>query len=812
MDFPKNYKFEGIERKWQSLWQEEGIYNFDPDCKKPIFSVDTPPPTISSDYLHVGHAMSYCQADFIARYQRMKGCNVFYPMGFDDNGLPSERYVEKKYGLDNLRIRRGELIELCLKETKLTAEVYKKVLKSLGISVDWSLSYSTIAPSAQKAAQLSFLELYEKGLIERRKEPVQWCTQCQTSVAQADVVIEERASDLYDLIFESEDGDLLTISTTRPELIGACVALYAHPEDKRYVHLRGKKANVPLFNYYVPIKFDESVDPSFGTGLMMVCTWGDAEDVRKWKEHKLDTRVTFNSDGTLTQLASPYQGLKIYEARQRIINELTSQGFLKGSSSIKHNIGIHDRCNTPIEYALTPQWFIKILDFKQQFLARGDELRWYPEFMKIRYREWVANLRWDWNVSRQRYYGVPFPVWYCDGCGYPVFASPEELPVDPLVDNPRLEYCPKCEGNSFSPETSVMDTWMVSSLTPLINGGWAYEDILLKKIYPMSLRPQGFEIIRTWLFYTIVKSHFHTSSLPWESVMISGWGLDKHGRKMSKSLGNFVMPEEVITKYSADALRYWAAGATLGYDQRFNEEDVANGKRLLTKLWNAARFFWQNCEISAPLGKFEPTVVDKWALSELQAVISEVSKSFESYEHSHALKAVERFFWTIYCDNYLEIVKERFRNPEDYGSQAVLSVQNTMYRVFLDTLKLFAPFLPYITEEIYSILFKKSERGKSIHLSLWPEVDVKLIDRKAEDQVSILLSILRSVRKYKSDLNIHQNHWVSELTIRCSDSIQCEIEPVANDLKSASRARTISFDKGANMDTENPDIKIGIRL
>jgi len=812
IDFPKIYESNKIEQKWQQFWEKEEIYRFNPESGKAIFSVDTPPPYVSSERLHVGHAMSYSQAEFIIRYKRMNGFNIFYPMGFDDNGLPTERYVEKKYNVNKSKIQRQEFIDLCLKETKIGAEIYKKHWKELGISVDWSLTYSTIDPSSRKTAQLSFIELYNKGLIERRNDPIQWCVSCQTAVAQAEISIEEVESVLYDIKFFSENEELLIISTTRPELLPACVALYANPDDSRYKHLENKKAKVPLFDYEVPIKFDSSVDPKFGTGLMMVCTFGDIEDVIKWRKDNLETRIILDDKGILNYRAKQYIGIKLSLARQYILEELSKKELVIKSTYIKHNVGLHDRCSNPIEFNLKRQWFIKILNFKDQFLLRGEQLKWHPEFMKVRYIEWVSNLKWDWNISRQRYYGVPFPVWYCKTCDYPIMAKINDLPVDPLTDKPKINNCPKCNNDDFIQETDVMDTWMTSSLTPLINAKWAYQNSLQEKIYPMSLRPQAFEIIRTWLFYTIAKSHFHTNSVPWENVMISGWGLDKNGKKMSKSLGNFVAPEEVIKKYSADSLRYWSAGATLGHDLRYNEEDVKNGKRLLIKLWNAARYLYQNLEDFYPGQQIQRSTIDKWMLSKLQDVISNTTDFFENYEYSHALKASERFFWDIYCDNYLEIIKDRFWNPENYSSEAIISGKDTMYSVFLTILKLFAPFLPHITEELYDIIYKKYEKTKSIHVSSWPKVDVKLIDKKEESHGELLLIILKNVRKCKTNLKLHQNHWISELVIKSSDNIQQEILQITNDLKSAARAKRISFNKEATFQTENSNIKIDVAL
>ncbi|MFH1328935.1 MAG: valine--tRNA ligase, partial [Candidatus Bathyarchaeota archaeon] len=590
----KHYNPKSVEPKWQKFWEERDIYKFDHRKAGSVFSIDTPPPYVSAAHLHVGHAMSYVQAEIIVRYWRMKGYNIFYPMGFDDNGLPTERYVEKKYSIDKSKTSRSKFIKLCLKETELGRQVYEKLWRNLAIGVDWSLSYNTIGALAQETAQRSFIDLYKKGLVYRKKAPSFWCTQCGTALAQADLEDLTEESFLYDIEFKLEDETPIIISTTRPEFIPACVALYANPRDKRYDHFINKIALLPLFNQPVPIKTSEAVDIEKGTGLIMVCTWGDVDDIEKWKKDNLETKLLIDQFGKLTNLAGKYQGLSITEARKKILADLKKKGLLKNEKTIQHTLNVHERCGTPAEFFSSPQWFIKLIDFKNHFLKRGNELKWYPQFMKRRYEDWILGLRWDWGISRSRYYGVPFPVWYCENCGEVVLSEDKELPVDPRENHPKNKSCSRCNKKKFVGESDVMDTWMTSSLTPLINAKWGEKYNLMDKIYPMSLRVQGFEIIRTWLFYTIVKSHFHTSSLPWNAVMISGWGLDSKGRKMSKSKGNFVTSEEMIEKYSADALRFWSCGANLGMNLRFTEDDVKAGQKLLTKIWNVTRFILMN--------------------------------------------------------------------------------------------------------------------------------------------------------------------------------------------------------------------------
>lgn len=825
--FPAHFEHGEVEARLQKFWEQEGFYRFDPkDTSRAIFSVDTPPPYVSADHLHVGHAMSYSQAEFVVRYQRMLGKNIFYPMGFDDNGLPTERFVEKKYKINKNKIKRNEFVELCLQETAKGAETYKNLWRALGISVDWNLTYSTINPHCRKTSQKSFLELFGKGLIQRRSEPIIWCYTCQTSLAQADVETETLNSALHDIAFSDPKGGDLVISTTRPELIPACVALYVNPDDERYRHLVGQEAVVPVVGHRVPIKTDASVEKEFGTGLMMVCTWGDMEDVRKWKEHGLSTRMIFESNGVFNDLAGPLKGQYFTKAREAILAMLKEQGKLKKSASIAHNVGVHERCSTPIDFNHAPQWFIKAIEFKEPLLKRGQELKWHPEFMKVRFDQWVRDLKWDWNISRQRYYGVPFPVWYCGECKKPIVAKLESLPVDPMVDTAPVSACPSCKSTTIIPEQDVMDTWMTSSLTPLINAQWAQADqnSLMKRVYPMSLRPQAFEIIRTWLFYTVLKSHLHTNSLPWSNAMISGWGLDPKGRKISKSLGNFVDANEIIKKYSADALRFWAAGSTLGHDLRYNEQDVASGRKIVVKLWNAIKFVAGNLENAnlAHIALQQNTtrspvspasvMIDRWVLSRLQRCVSDATTAFETFEYSHALRAIERFFWQTFCDNYLEIVKDRFWTPDAYPADAVTSARETLYVVTRTILQLFAPFLPFITDELWLRFFQSRENIKSVHISRWPQTNASLIHDDAEKSGDLLLALLTPIRKWKSAEQVHQNTQLQHITVHAPAEQHPALKNILADLASAARAKSMDLKpESSGVATELPGITLDIQ-
>lgn len=754
------------EAKWRQFWEETGIYTYKPSDSGEVFSVDTPPPYISAAHLHAGHVMSYTQAEFVIRYKRMRGFNVFYPMGFDDNGLPTERFVEKKHKIDKAKITRSEFIKLCLEETEAGAKVYKDFFSSLGISVDWSLLYSTIDPRSQSVAQRSFVDLYKKGLIDYRKEPVIWCPFCRTALSQADLDDLEQDTFLNYINFEFEDGVVAPIATTRPELIPACVALYTNSKDPRFAKYIGKKAKLPLVNRMVPVLADDDVEIDFGTGLMMVCTWGDSEDVARWKRDKLETIELIGQNGKLTEVAGKYAGLNTTDARAAILADLEAAGVLIKKDPIKNVMNVHERCGKPFEFILAPQWFIKVVDNKEVWAKRGAELNWNPPHMKQIYDSWVEGLKWDWCISRQRFYGVPFPLWHCEKCGEIIIAEEKDLPLDPRETKAPLASCPKCQGSEFTPENDVMDTWMTSSLTPMINGHWGMSDDIMKTVFPMSVRVQAFEIIRTWLFYSIVKAEYHLKSIPWKDVMISGWGLDEQGRKISKSLGNFVDPETIIKKYSADAVRFWSAGATLGQNLRYNEDEIKVGQRTITKLWNASKFIISSLEGYDPKNKVtELEASDRWILSQLHSMTKEYIKAFDEYDYSKAKEVLNQFFWNALCDNYLEMVKSRTYAQDDATRPAA---QATLYACLFQVLKLYAPLMPFISEEIYQGYFKQFNDEISIHVVKLADADESLIDSKLETDFKDVLNVITFVRGFKSKNAMALNSEIKNLSISCS--------------------------------------------
>jgi valyl-tRNA synthetase len=779
MQLPKTYNPKESERKWSDYWEKEKLFEFKPGKK--IYSIDTPPPTISGT-IHLGHAFSYSQAEFIARYKRMKGFNVFYPFGFDDNGLPTEKFVENKRNIKAKEIGREKFIEICLEETRKIEEEYKKIWKSLGISCDWSLFYSTINEKVRRISQLSFIELYEKGREYRKEAPTLWCPECHTAISQVELEDKELESTFNDILFETEEGKKIVISTTRPELIPACVAIMVNPQDKRYKDLIGKKVKVPLMNYSVKVIADKRVNPLKGSGIVMNCTFGDQTDMEWWKAFNLPLRIIINENGKLNEKAGKFKGLNLMEARKAILNELKSKGLLKEQKPIKHSVNVHERCSTPIEFLVTKQWFIKYLDLKQEFLSAGNKLKWFPSFMRHRYENWVKGLQWDWCISRQRFYGIPFPVWYCKKCNETILAEKEDLPVDPLKDSPRKK-C-KCGSTEFIPEKDVMDTWATSSLTPLINANWNGKKFN-EKIFPMNLRPQGHDIITFWAFNTIVKSLLHTKKLPWKNIMISGWGLDSKGKKMSKSKGNIITPQEIIEKYSADALRYWASTINLGYDAPFKEKDVQTGQKLITKLWNASKFSLMNLEgFEKKPEKLE--LMDEWILHKFNETAKKMNSFYDSFEYGKAKTELELFFWNDFTDNYLEIIKDRIYNEKKRGKKAKNSAQFALETILLGILKGFAPIMPFITEEIYQLYYAKKEKCKSVHLSSFPEFKKEFVFEKSFEVGEKVIEIISLTRKFKAKKNVSLKAGI-ELTLE-KETIE-KIGTALDDLKAVCNAQ-----------------------
>ncbi|MEM8534681.1 MAG: valine--tRNA ligase [Chloroflexota bacterium] len=809
MGFPRRYKPAEAEPRWQEYWSSARLYEFDPDDPRPIFAIDTPPPTVSGE-LHIGHVYSYVQAEAMARFWRMQGYNVYYPFGFDDNGLPTERYVEQKHGIRARDIGRAAFIDLCLATSQEVETRFEQFWKSLGFSVDWRMRYSTIDPNARRTSQWSFLDLYRKGLIYQAQEPNPWCAECQTAVAQAEMDDIERTTTFYTLAFQltGDPNSILPIATTRPELLAACVAIFVHPDDSRFADMIGQEAITPLFERRIPILADTAVDPEKGSGAVMCCTFGDATDVIWWRTHQLPLIPLVTREGRLSEDGGRYAGLRLQEAREQIIADIRKAGKLLGERATEQSVRVHERCRTPLEILETNQWFIRILDAKEALLEAGRQITWYPAHMQTRYEHWVENLGWDWSISRQRFYGVAFPLWHCDDCGDIILAEEDQLPIDPTTDAPP--HTCTCGNRDLRPETDVMDTWATSSVSPQIVGQLCDKPALYKQLFPMQLRPQAHDIIRTWAFYTIVKSHYHSGTIPWETVMISGHGLNPYGHKLSKSSGNSdLTPTALIGRYDADAVRYWACGGSVGMDQPINEDEMKQGTRLITKLWNASRFIAGHMDdFAPPLDRQPPTLwpADRALLSWLQRLIEQATERFRTYEYAAARDMTERFFWGTLCDNYLELVKSRLYDTTGAERYAA---QWTLYQTLQAILKLFAPILPHITEEIFSHLFAAHEGQQSIHLSPWPHTIEVLIDTEAEQTGEALLALTTHVRRVKSSQQQSLGSPLTHLAITTpNEQLAILLEQSTLDLQSITRAQQLDFvsQNGAGFEEITPEL------
>ncbi len=750
----KQYDFKKQEIKWQKFWEKEKIFKFAPELvdeknkSTKFFSIDTDPPTLSGN-MHIGHVSSYAHEDIIARYHRMKGFNVFFPFGVDNNGLPTERLIEKINRVKIFDIGRPEFITLCQETVNKILPDFIAGWKRIGVSCDFFNTYSTISPEVQKLSQKYFLELYKQNRVYQKDSPTLWCPECQTAIAQAETEDKEIETSFIEIKFKLEGKGEVIIATTRPELLSSCVAIFIHPQDKRAKNLVGKTAIVPLFNHKVKIFTDEKVDREKGTGIVMSCTFGDMTDVEWFFKHKLSVKISIGQDGRMNELAGKFVNLSVRSARKMIIQELTQKKILKNEKRIIHSINIHERCGTEIEILPTCQWFVKYLDLKKEFLKQSAKLNWYPCYMKIRLDNWIQGLAWDWCISRQRYFGIPIPVWFCKKCQKIILPEDSDLPIDPVYSKPKKK-C-QCGSNEFEPEKSILDTWATSSLTPQIALSLIKNKEVRKKIFPMSLRPQAHDIINFWLFYTLARSYLHFNKTPWKDVFISGFVLDSKGKKMSKSKGNIVRPEKLLEEYGADAIRYWASQAGMGEDIRYSEEEIKTGKRTVIKIWNASKFSLIHLENYIPRtidAKYLEDE-DKWIFTKLYKTIEEYIKKMDKYDYPKAKEITDDFFWKNFCDYYLEIVKARVYEPKNRNSER--AAQFTLYSIVLAFLKLYAPIMPFITEEIYQGYFKKFEREKSIHLMLLPQLDKKLHFPKIVSDFELVIDAIAQIRKYKSE-------------------------------------------------------------
>jgi valyl-tRNA synthetase len=797
---PEKVSLEGLEDKWVAVWEEQGVYRF--DRSKPraeIYSIDTPPPTVSGA-LHVGHVFSYTHTDTVARYQRMRGRAVFYPMGWDDNGLPTERRVQNHFGVRcdpslpydpqfepleqqspqtrQIPVSRRNFIELCESLTEVDERAFEEMWRRIGLSVDWNHLYTTIGADARTASQRAFLRNLARGEAYVSEAPTLWDVTFRTAVAQAELEDRDHPGASHRVAFHGPDGPL-HVETTRPELIPACVALVAHPDDPRYQHLFGRTLRTPLFGVEVTVHPHPLADPDKGTGLVMVCTFGDVNDVTWWRELDLPIRAVLGWDGRLTAEA-PYGvdpvlyaelgGRTVYSAKERVVEMLRESGELDGEPRpLVRPVKFYEKGSKPLEIVTTRQWYLRNggrdAALRENFLARGRELSWHPPHMRARYENWVEGLAGDWLVSRQRFFGVPIPVWYpLDDVGEPDYSRPmvppeSMLPIDPSSDVPA-GYTQDQRGkpNGFAGDPDVMDTWATSSLTPQIAGGWERDPDLFERVFPFDLRPQAHEIIRTWLFSSVVRAHLEHGSLPWTDAALSGWILDPDRKKMSKSKGNVVTPIAMLREYGSDAVRYWAAGGRPGTDTAFDTGQIKVGRRLAIKILNASRFVLGFGEVAPDAKVSEP--VDLAMLAQLAEVVAAATEAFEGYDYTKALERTERFFWQ-FCDDYLELVKARaYGEGAEVSPERTASARAALHGALSVLLRLFAPFLPFVTEEVWSW----SQQG-SVHRASWPAVD-ELPGGGDPAVLTVTAEALRQIRKVKSEAKVSMRAPVTQTVIK----------------------------------------------
>ncbi len=833
VEFPSKYKFSDSEKKWQEFWQKHGVYLWDKnETREKTYVVDTPPPTVSGQ-LHIGHVYSYTHTDFIVRYQRMKGMNIFYPMGFDDNGLPTERLVESRRKVRASSMNREEFIAICQDVVEVEEAKFHDLFNRIALSVDWNIEYRTISPISCKISQMSFLDLIQKDQIYRDSQPMLWDPVDQTALAQADIEDHEKTTFMNDIQFTTEGGAPIIIATTRPELLPACVAVLFHPDDTRYNKLAGKFAISPLFSVKVPLLADDMVDPEKGTGLVMCCTFGDQTDILWWRKHKLPTKIIFSKWGTIAgiefddtcidkekaeKFAMEIVGMKIIQAREKIIELLKNEGLLLNQTERIQTVKCAERSGSPLEILTTPQWFIKAVNHKDELAKRSNELNWHPYSMKIKLDSWIQGVSLDWCISRQRYFGVPFPVWYSKRIGEEgkiLLARPEQLPVDPLHDLPN-GYARK----EVEADKDVMDTWSTSSVSPQLSShgiaqGFMMDQERHKALFPADLRPQAHEILRTWAYYTLLKSHLHENTLPWKNIMISGWCLASDRSKMSKSKGNVLVPDTLLEQFGSDVVRYWAASSRLGADTAYSVDVMNKGKRLVNKLWNAAKFVsqhfdkipseYKNVELSELKDKI-CCDFDKYFITRLSVLVNAVTSEFEKYEYAGAMDQAEQFFWFLFCDNYLEITKTRAYDEENKNATGALSARLTLYHSLKIILKLFAPFLPHITEELYQLLYTCDDSIHKRHS--WPVSNLVFngVDKSSEQ----LIDILEMVRKVKAKDNLSIKAPINYREIigkkSLSDDLIADLQNVTSTMEIRFVSELSSKDQG--LKTESLEINV----
>ncbi|MEZ7898710.1 MAG: valine--tRNA ligase [Flaviflexus sp.] len=840
---PDKVSLDGLETKWGTAWEENGTYAYELTSRENTYSIDTPPPTVSGS-LHVGHVFSYTHTDVVARYQRMKGKHVFYPMGWDDNGLPTERRVQNYYGVrcdpslpyvedfvpphnggdgksikyaDQVPISRRNFIELCWELTAEDERQFEHLWRTLGLSIDWKQNYQTIGSKAQKVAQAGFLKNLERGEAYQAQAPGLWDVTFQTAVAQAELEARDYPGAYHKLAFHGEAGDVV-IETTRPELLPACVALIAHPDDERYQHLFGTTVTSPVFGVELPVLAHTAAEKDKGAGIAMCCTFGDLTDVQWWRELSLPLRSVLGKDGRIlaetpewitapegVALYEEMAGKTIFSSRKAVVDKLTETGEMIGEPvNTQRMTNFFEKGDKPLEIVTSRQWYIRNggrpyeesngKDLQENLLEAGKELNFYPDFMRVRYDNWTKGLNTDWLISRQRFFGVSIPVWYkVDENGETDFSAvltPDEsqLPIDPSSDVPN-GYTEDQRGkpNGFAGEVDIMDTWATSSLSPQIATGWLTDDELFKATYPMDLRPQGQDIIRTWLFSSMVRAHLEFGENPWKNAAISGWILDPDRKKMSKSKGNVVTPLGLLKKHSSDGVRYWAASARLGTDAAFEENQMKIGRRLAIKLLNASKFA---LTMGGDTVEFNPAIitlpVDQAMVARIATVVDQATEALDNYDHTRALEVTESAFWA-FCDDYLELVKDRAYNRDDQFSLAETESARSALALSVDAfVRLLAPFIPYSAEEVWSWYAKGS-----VHKASWPTSAPlrKAAGDANEDLLRVAGEALAVLRRVKSENKVSQRTPYASVAMIAPKATHEQIESVRADLRHAAHVR-----------------------
>ena len=772
---PKECNILQTEEKWQRKWEEMGVYRFDwEDTQRPVYSIDTPPPYPSGDF-HMGNVLNWTYFDIVARFKRMRGYNVLFPQGWDCHGLPTEVETEEYYGIKKSEVPPEEFRKLCEQFVNKYIGVMKRAITRLGCSIDWTTEYKTMDPSYWGKTQFSFILLYRKGFIYQGTHAVNWCPRCETAIADAEVEHETREGALYYVRFKLERNKFLTIATTRPELLSACVTVAVHPNDERYHQYIGEGIIVPLAERRVKIIEEGMVDPTFGTGVVMICTYGDKADVKCVAKHQLPVIMCIDEGGKLNENAGKYAGMTVEEARKAVVRDLEKSGLLEKSERIQQEVGVCSRCKTPIEILERKQWFMKTRMLTDDVEKRALEITWYPDHMKTRLIDWARSLDWDWVLSRQRVFATPIPIWYCKNCEEKIVAEPEWVPIDPKVERPKIDRCQKCGFDEFIPETAVLDTWFDSSITCAVHAGWPDRSDWRRR-FPADLHPSGADIIRTWAYYLMVRHLALFDEKPYKSCLINGMVLGTDGRKMSKSLGNYIAAPEVFGKYGADATRQWAAsGGATGSDVPFRWSDVEYGWRFLIKLWNAARFASLHLEDYTPQEEVKLELLDRWLLSKLERVTQRATEALENCQFNIAIEEARNFTWHVLCDCYIEAVKHRLYKPETYSEGRRRVAQYTLYEAIYRTLQLLAPISPHITEEIYQAMYARYKKYKSIHVSPWPTLEKEKIDEEAEKYGDLVMAVIGGVRKDKAERRMPLNSPIKKLTIYAGGKMSAHI-------------------------------------